>query len=133
MPSESTTVIRPSAVLGEKPAQEVLRELEYRDVARGGVWNASVGLWQRYDQPWNGTPTGPGTAKVVGSIGTVYGTPGKYDITIYRVTISEHGRAAGWTVESLTDDALQHAGLTLATCPRAGLVAPPTPDPFRRP
>lgn len=133
MPSESTTVIRPSAVLQEKPAQEVLRELEYRDVSRGGVWNASVGLWQRYDHPWNGEPTGPGTAKVVGSIGTVYGTPGKYDITIYRVTLSEHGVATGWSVESLTDDALQHAGLTLATCPRTGLASPPMPDPFKRP
>ena len=132
MPSETTTVIRPSAVLQEKAAQEVLRELEYRDVARGGVWNASIGLWQRYDVPWNGNP-GHGTAKVVGSIGTIYGTPGKYDITIYRVTITDHGVAAGWTVESLTDDALQHAGLTLATCPRTGLAAPPTPDPFRRP
>lgn len=133
MPSESTTVIRPSAVLQEKPAQDVLRELEYRDVSRGGVWNASVGLWQRYDQPWNGDPSGPGSSKVVGSIGTVYGTPGKYDITIYRVTLSEHGVATGWTVETLTDDALQHAGLTLATCPRTGLSDPPLPDPFKRP
>jgi hypothetical protein len=133
VPSDSTTVIRPSAVLNEVAAGQVLRELEYRDVSRGGVWNASVGLWQRYDNPWNGDPSGPGTAKVVGSIGTVYGTPGKYDITIYRVTISEHGQATGWTVESLTDEALRHAGLTLATCPRTALLAPPTPDPFKRP
>lgn len=132
MSAETTTVIRPSAVLDEKAAKEVLRELEYRDVARGGVWNASIGLWQRYDQPWNGTPSGPGTAKVVGSIGTVYGTPGKYDITIYRVTISEHGQAEGWSVESISDDALQYAGLSLSNCPRTGLLAPPLPDPFRR-
>ena len=129
---EATTVIRPSAVLKEKSAREVVAELERRDVSCGGVWNASAGLWQRYDVPWNGTPGGPGTAKLVGSIAAVYGTPSKYDITIYRVTTTEHGRASGWTVETLCDDALQHAGLTLATCPRAGLAAPPTPDPFRR-
>ena len=132
MPGDSTTVIRPSAVLGEKAARDVVRELERRDVSQGGVWNASPGLWQRYDVPWNGTPTGPGTARLVGSIGAVYGTPSKYDITIYRVTTTDHGREAGWTVEALCDEALQYADLTLATCPRAGLAAPPTPDPFRR-
>jgi hypothetical protein len=132
VPGDSTTVIRPSAVLGEKAARDVVRELERRDVSQGGVWNASPGLWQRYDVPWNGTPTGPGTARLVGSIGAVYGTPSKYDITIYRVTTTDHGREAGWTVEALCDEALQYADLTLATCPRAGLAAPPTPDPFRR-
>lgn len=132
MSGETTTVIRPSAVLGEKAARDVVQELERRDVSRGGVWNASSGLWQRYDVPWNGTPTGPGTAKLVGSIAAVYGTPSRYDITIYRVTTTEHGRSAGWSVDALCDDALQYAGLTLASCPRAALVAPPRPDPFRR-
>jgi hypothetical protein len=129
---EATTVIRPSAVLTEKVARQVVAELERRDVSRGGVWNASAGLWQRYDVPWNGDPSGPGTARLVGSIAAVYGTPSKYDITIYRVTTTEHGRDLGWTVESLCDDALQYADLTLATCPRTGLEAPPRPDPFRR-
>ena len=132
MTGDATTVIRPSAVLGEKAAREVVRELERRDVSRGGVWNASPGLWQRYDLPWNGVPTGPGTAQLVGSIGAVYGTPGRYDITIYRVTTTAHGRATGWEVERLCDDALQYADLTLATCPRTQLVSPPMPDPFRR-
>ena len=132
MSGDATTVIRPSAVLGEKAARAVVSELEYRDVARGGVWSASSGVWQRYDVPWNGVGGTRGTAQLVGTIAAVYGTPSKYDITIYRVTTTEHGRAAGWTVERLCDDALQYAGLTLATCPRAALVAPPTPDPFRR-
>ena len=125
-------MIRPSAVLKEAAARVVVAELVRRDVSRGGVWNASPGLWQRYDVPWDGPLNAPGSSRLVGSIAAVYGTPGKYDITIYRVTTSEHGRANGWTVEALCDDALQHAGLTLATCPRADLVAPPTPDPFRR-
>lgn len=132
MAGDATTVIRPSAVLGEKAAQQVVRELERRDVSRGGVWNASPGLWQRYDLPWNGHPTGSGSSRLVGSVAAVYGTPSKYDITIYRVTTTEHGRDAGWTVEALCDDALQYARLSLATCPRADLARPPTPDPFRR-
>jgi hypothetical protein len=129
---EATTVIRPSAVLAEQVARQVVAELERRDVSRGGVWNASAGLWQRYDVPWDGVPSGPGSARLVGSIAAVYGTPSKYDITIYRVTTTDHGRTLGWTVDSLCDDALQYADLTLATCPRAGLEAPPRPDPFRR-
>ena len=129
---EATTVIRPSAVLGEQAARAVVAELESRDVARGGVWSASSGVWQRYDVPWNGVGGTRGTSQLVGTIAAVYGTPSKYDITIYRVTTTEHGRACGWTVERLCDDALQYADLTLATCPRAALVQPPTPDPFRR-
>ena len=46
--------------------------------------------------------------------------------------VTDRGQAQGWTVDRLCDDARQHAGLTLATCPRAELVAPPRPDPFRR-
>ena len=129
---DATTVIRPSAVLGEQAARAVLAELRTRDVSNGGVWSASSGLWQRYDGPWDGVGGTRGGAQLVGTIAAVYGTPNKYDITIYRVTTTDHGRATGWTVERLCDDALQYAGLTLESCPRAELVAPPTPDPFRR-
>ncbi len=132
MAGDATTVIRPSAVLDERAARQVVAELELRDVARGGVWSASPGLWQRYDRPWDGVGGSRGTAELLGSIGAVYGTPSKYEITIYRVTTTDHGRETGWTLEALCDDALQYAGLTLATCPRAALVAPPSPDPFRR-
>jgi hypothetical protein len=129
---DATTVIRPSAVLGEAAARAVVRELESRDVSRGGVWSASSGLWQRYDVPWDGVGGSRGSAQLVGTVAAVYGSPNKYDITIYRVTTTDHGRACGWSVERLCDDALQYADLSLATCPRAALVAPPSPDPFRR-
>lgn len=112
-------------------ARDVLRELEYRDVARGGVWSASVGVWQRYDVPWNGPIAGRGDAKLVGTIAVAYGTPTQYDVTIYRATITQHGAESGWSVEGLCDDALQYGGLTLATCPRTQLVSPPLPDPFK--
>lgn len=129
--SGTTTVIRPAAVLPEQAAARVLRELETLDVARGGVWSASSGLWQRYDRPWDGVGGTRGGAQLVGSIGAIYGTPSRYEITIFRAVVTEAGVAGGWTVERLCDDALQWAGLTLATCPRAALVAPPAPDPFR--
>ncbi|GAC1324740.1 MAG: hypothetical protein NVSMB13_06670 [Mycobacteriales bacterium] len=128
--AESTTIIRPAAVLPEAAARAVLAELEYQDVGRGGVWNASPGLWQRYDSPWVGGRVG--SAILLGTIAAVYGTPSKHEITIYRATVTEPGVGAGWTVERLCDDALRWGGLTLATCPRAALVSPPTPDPFRR-
>lgn len=132
MAGDKATVIRPSAVLHEQAARAVVKELEYRDVSRGGIWSASSGVWQRFDKPWDGIGGTRGSAQLVGTIAAVYGTPGKYDITIYRVTTTEFGRDSGWDVDRLCDEALQHAGLTLASCPRAQLVDPPSPDPFRR-
>ena len=127
--ADQTTVIRPSAVLADRVAKQVLQELEHRDVSRGGVWSASVGLWQRYDKPWdNGLK---GDSQLLGTIGTIYGSPSKYDITIYRVTVTDAGVAQGWTVERLCDDALAFADLTLASCPRTSLTTA-KPDPFRR-
>jgi hypothetical protein len=130
--AEVTTVIRPSAILAAAVATQIVRELETRDVSKGGVWSASPGLWQRYDHAWDGPGGTHGNAKLVGSIGAVYGTPNKYDITIYRATITDHGVSTGWTVEGLCDDALQYGDLTLATCPRASL-AGVKPDPFHKP
>ena len=129
---DQTTVIRPAAVLPEAAARAVLAALERLDVAHGGIWNASPGVWQRYDRPWDGDAGSTGHALLVGTIAAVYGTPSRYEITIYRATVTQHGLGNGWTVEALCDDALQHAGLTLERCPRAALVSPPTPDPFRR-
>jgi len=129
--ADTTEVIRPSAVLASKLATQIVHELESRDVSRGGVWSASPGLWQRYDHPWDGPGGTHGSAKLVGSIGAVYGSPSKYDITIYRVTVTEHGASQGWTVDRICDDALRFVDLTLATCPRTELVTT-TPDPFRK-
>lgn len=129
--SDQTTVIRPSAVLAERDAVRVVAALEERDVSKGGVWSASPGLWQRYDIPWDGSTGLKGHAKLVGTIGAVYGTPNKYDITIFRVTVTDHGMETGWTVERICDDALQYADLSLASCPRTEL-AQPKPDPFRK-
>ena len=128
---DRTEVIRPSAVLSDRAATELVRELESRDVSKGGVWSANPGVWQRYDRPWDGPGGTHGGARLLGSIGAVYGTPSKYDITIYRVTVTAWGQAQGWTVESICDDALQFADLTLATCPRTAL-ARTSRDPFHK-
>ena len=128
---EQITVIRPSALLKDQDAHRVLVALEQRDVSRGGVWSATAGLWQRYDRPWDGEGGSKGESQLVGTIGVVYGTPSKYDITIFRATVTEHGLATGWSVDRLCDDALQFADLTLASCPRTTLTQPAA-DPFHK-
>jgi hypothetical protein len=129
--TETTRVIRPAAVLDDETAHRLLTALEAMDVSRGGVWNVTVGLWQRYDQPWNGVGGTMGDARLVGTVATVYAAPTRYEITIYRATVTEYGESQGWTVESLCDDALRPVGLTLASCPRAELLAAPAADPYR--
>ena len=129
--SETTEVIRPAAVLRALEADRVVEALGLLDVSDGGVWNVNPGLWQRYDQPWNGAGGMSGTSRLVGTIGAIYGSPTRYDITLYRATVTAHGISLGWTVESLCNDALGYAGLTLPTCTRAELTNPPSADPFK--
>lgn len=131
MSGDAITVIRPGAVLDDVATRSVLKELGLRDVGRGGVWSAGAGIWQRYDVPWNGVGGTRGTSQLVGTIAAIYDTPSKYEMTIYRVTTTDHGRTMGWHVDQLCNDALQYAGLSLANCPRAKLVGPPLSDPFR--
>ena len=122
-------VIRPAAVVPEASARTILVELALDDVQMGGVWLCSPSRWARYNRPWKG-PGEPEGAQLVGTIEVAYGTPSKYDITIYRVTVTRHGEDQGWTVDGLCDDALHHGGLQLSTCPRADLTAPPQPFVF---
>jgi hypothetical protein len=119
-------VIRPAAIVPEEAARAVLVELALRDVQNGGVWQSEPQLWSLYDRPWHGYDN-PAGAELIGSIQVAYGTPTKYEITIYRVTVTRFGTQNGWTVDSLTDAALEFGGLTLAECPRATLMAPPKP------
>lgn len=132
MSGESTRVIRPAAVLREQEAAKLQAALEANDVSRGGVWNVGPGLWQRYNQPWDGQSGMLGRARLMGTVGVIYGSPSRHEITIYRVTVTADGSDEGWTVESLCDDALDFVGLTLDLCPRAELATPPVRDPFHR-
>jgi len=128
---DEVRIIRPAAVLDERAAHRVLSELKRLDVSENGVWNATSSLWQRYDMPWDGSGGTRGQARLLGSIAVMYDSPNRHQITIYKVTVTPFGLDNGWAVESLTDDALTWAGLSLATCPRAELSEPPTKDPFR--
>jgi len=133
-----TEVIRPSAVLPEAAARAVLVELALRDVNADGHWHARPAEWRRYDRPWpvpvgqadHGDQGDRGDANLLGSIKVAYGTPTRYEITIYRATITSAGTQQGWTVERLCDEALAFGGLTLADCPRTNLAPPPRPFHF---
>jgi hypothetical protein len=121
-----TEVIRPAAVLPEEAARAVLVEMAVRDVRNGGTWAAEPNLWRRYDRPFDGNGL-PGGAELIGTMQVAYGTPTRYEITIYRATITRFGNENDWTVESLCDEALGFGGLDLASCPRASLQPPPRP------
>jgi hypothetical protein len=125
------TIIRPAAVLAERAAQLIMDALSRHAVTAGGVWNTTPTLWQRYDRPWNGPLGSPGSAVLIGSIAVVYGTPTRGSITVYRASVTSEAVKGGWTTDSLCDEAFGYAGLTLASCPRAALSAPPARDPFK--
>ncbi|HWC36707.1 MAG TPA: hypothetical protein VG650_18005 [Mycobacteriales bacterium] len=126
-----TEVIRPSAIVPEDAARNILIELAMRDVRLDGNWWADPATWRRYDKPWDGPERTQGTAELLGSIQIAYGTPTRYEITIYRVSVTRLGAEQGMTVDSLTNEALAYGGLTLESCPRADLKPPP--QPFRLP
>jgi hypothetical protein len=121
-----TEVIRPAAAVPEEAASQILVELSLNSVTSGGLWQTQPSRWMRYDRPWR-SPVDTDGAVLIGSIQVAYGTPTRYEITIYRVTITRLGHSLGWTVQSLTDEALGYGDLSLAQCPRAELQDPPKP------
>jgi len=128
----TTEVIRPAAVLMEREARDILAGLAADDVRDGGHWLTSPGVWQRYDRPWPEGSREPGPALHLGTIRSIYDSPQRYSVTIFRASITQEGVTQGWTVDSLCNDALKHSDLTLADCPRANLIPPPEPfRPFR--
>lgn len=128
---EHSEVIRPAAVLESSIAARVVAWLRASDVSHDGVWNASASLWQRYDRPWDGPSGTRGTSSLIGSIAVMYDAPTRYEVTIYKVSITPVGVAANWTVTSLCEDALASTGLTLEVLPRTELVNALRADPFR--
>jgi hypothetical protein len=118
-------IIRPAAIVPEHAARLVLVEMARRDLTNGGEWQSEPQLWSRYDGPLGEEGTDP--PELMGTIHVTYGTPTKYEITLYRVTVTAAGVGEGWTVASLTDEALGFGGLTLAECPRAIVNTPPRP------
>ena len=121
-----TEVIRPSAIVPESSARAILVELALADVRRGGTWSSSPTRWIRYDKPWTDSVR-VGNARQLGTIDVTYGTPSRYDITIYRAALTQDGVDQGWSIEALCNDALRLGGLHLSSCPRASLAPPPPP------
>ena len=124
-----TEVIRPAAIIPEEAARAILVELSLRDVRNGGVWRSDPARWALYDSPWP-SPVDQGASQLVGSIQVAYSTPTRYEITIYRATVTRVGSELGWTVNSLCDEALGFGHLDLARCPRATMNEPPKPFRF---
>jgi hypothetical protein len=119
-------VIRPAAIVPEESARKILATLQAQSLDKGGLWVATTRQWCRYDRTGvdsNRQPLG----ELVGCIEAVYGATTRYEVTLYRVTVTPAGTAAGWTVESLCDEPLSFGGLTLASCPRAKMQPPPKP------
>lgn len=122
-----TEVIRPAAVLPEMAARAIMAELALRDARLGGSWLAEPACWRRFDRPWDGPEGTPGSAELIGTLEVAYGTPTRYEITIFRATITTFGADQNWSVKALCDEALAYGGLSLDTCPRADLKPPPPP------
>jgi len=127
---DNDRVIRPSALVPEQAARLLLAWVAVHDVTHGGVWANDIGYFKRFSGPFDGPGGMRGNAVL---LGTIHVTWDKYDVTIFRVSITDEGAAKGMTVEGLCNELLLHAGYTLATCPRAELAPAPAPDPFRRP
>ena len=122
-------VIRPAAVLPDRAAREIMAWLADVDVTRGGCWMHDVSYIKRFSGPFDGVAGMRGSAVLLGSLHITWD---KYAVTIFRANVTDEGAARGLTVDALCDEVLGVVGLTLATCPRAELVAAPAPDPFRR-
>ena len=97
---EVSQVIRPAAVLEEALAVRLLAVLHAEDVSRGGTWNATSSLWQRFDTAWNGPGGTRGTSQLVGSLAVQYDTPVRRAITTHggHVGFHEKGAELPWYV-----------------------------------
>lgn len=122
-----TEVIRPAAIVPEEAARAILVELSLRDVRSGGLWLADPSGWLRYDRPFADAPVPGQEPQLIGTIQIAYGTPTRYEITVFRVSVTRHGSEQGWSVQSLCDEALGFGDVTLEECPRATLNDPPKP------
>jgi hypothetical protein len=119
-------VIRPAAVIPEESAHVILAALQAHSIDNGGHWVATTRQWGRYDEPGVNIH-GAALGRLVGWIEAVYGATTRYEVTLYRVTITPMGTESGWTVEKLCDEPLAYGGLSLASCPRAQMQPPPKP------
>lgn len=119
-------IIRPAAIVPEDAARQILATLQAQALDKGGCWVATPRQWCRYETSGIDSLRRP-IGELIGCIEAVYGATTRYEVTLYRVTVTPYGTEVGWTVESLCDEPLSYGGLTLATCPRAKMQPPPKP------
>src|SRR3954454_16231258 len=101
-----TEVIRPAAIIPEDAARHILQELVLHDARVDGTWLAEPTVWRPSARPLDGAEP----ANLIGSLQVAYGTPTRYEITVYRATVTGHGTEKGWTVASLCDEGLPCGG-----------------------
>lgn len=123
--------VRPSLVLDEIIARELLQEAARFDVSAGGRFSAGPAGVQVWSGPWNGPGGTKGTAVHLGSVDWTYDTPSKNYVTIYRSMVTQQGIDAGETTESVLTTVLKLVNQTVDG-PRIEQPMPPARDPFRR-
>ena len=123
--------VRPSLVLDDRVARELLREAERLDVSAGGRFSAGPSGIQVWTGPWDGAGASHGTAVHLGSVDWTWDTPNKGYATIYRSMVTKTGLERGETTESVLRVVLALADISLDG-PRIEQPLPPAHDPFRR-
>lgn len=122
--------VRPSLVLDERVARELLQEAARFDVSVGGRFSAGPSGVQVWSGAWNGPGGTKGDSIHLGSVDWTYDTPSKNYVTIYRSMVTQAGIDAGHTTESILTTVLKLVGQTVEG-PRIEQPAPPARDPFR--
>ncbi len=123
--------VRPSLVLDERIARELLQEAARHDVSAGGRFSAGPAGVQVWTGPWDGPGGTHGASVHLGSVDWTYDTPSKNYVTIYRSMITQAGIDAGETTESILTIVLKLVNQTVDG-PRIEQPMPPAHDPFRR-
>ena len=104
----------------------MLAGLRAEDVRSGGRWHAEPGCWRLFERPWKGKDErSAAAAGLIGSIQVAYGMPTRWEITIFRATITVVGSRIGYTVDKLCDERAWPCRPDARNCPRIDMPAPP--------
>lgn len=123
--------VRPSLVLDERVARDLLQQAARFDVSAGGQFSAGPAGIQVWSGPWDGELGGKGSAVHLGSVDWTYDTPSRGYVTIYRSMVTQAGLDRGETTGSVLTGVLNLVGHTVEG-PRIEQPMPPAHDPFRR-
>jgi len=123
--------VRPSLVLDERVARDLLKEAARFDVSAGGRFSAGPAGVQVWSGPWDGAGGTHGSSVHLGSVDWTYDTPSKNYVTIYRSMVTQAGIDANETTVSILTVVLKLVNQTIEG-PRIEQPMPPAHDPFRR-